>query len=154
MRERKKGIFWRRGHFCARRPYEMCSNRVFTHIDQFFWVLQVKKSEVKTSSKFSRIMDFSAPKTGSKKWFSENREKSLKKVISTTCVPIFSFITPNEDSNQAKHFFRLWRKTYVCVSRFACECDQNLAFLANFCLFLTPPNWNFRSKRNKSRIAM
>ena len=80
----------------------------FLHIlTYFFWILQVKKSEIKTSSKFCRIMGFSAPKTGSKERFSENREKSLKKVISTTCVPIFSFITPKEDSNKAKHFFRL-----------------------------------------------
>ena len=54
----------------------------FLHIlTYFFWILQVKKSEIKTSSKFCRIMGFSAPKTGSKERFSENREKSLKKVI-------------------------------------------------------------------------
>ena len=37
-RELKKGIFRRRGHFCTRRPYKTCSNRVFTHIDLFFLI--------------------------------------------------------------------------------------------------------------------
>ena len=73
-RELKKGIFRRRGHFCTRRPYKTCSNRVFTHIDLFFWILQIKKSEVKTSSKWRVLSNYGL---FSKLWTNTGKIKEL-----------------------------------------------------------------------------
>jgi len=59
----------KKGHFLeawallrAKTLWNVFKYSFYTYWPIFFWILQVKKSEVKTSSKFSRIMGFSAPK--------------------------------------------------------------------------------------------
>ena len=93
------------------------------------------------------------PKTGSKKRFWKNHENCRKRVISTTFVPIFRFLTPLGDSKQAKNSFCLMAKNVRIHQSFYVRKRPKCSIFGHFLRFLTPLGEIFEAKGIKDRLC-